>query len=47
MWAFTWYKIGVGGARPRLAVVSRALVPSGEQDVAMAHAHLGPVGVAV
>ena len=43
----TWYKIGVRGARSGLAVVSRALVSGGKQDVAVTHTHLGPVGVAV
>lgn len=43
----TWYEVGVGRARPGLAAVPGALVPSGEQDVAVTDAHLGAAGVAV
>lgn len=43
----TWYKIRVRGARPGLAVVSRALVSGREQDVAVTDSRLGSVGVTV
>lgn len=45
--ALTRYKIRIGGARPCLAVVAQALVSSRKQDFAVAHAHLGAVGVTV
>lgn len=40
-----WYEIGVGGARPGLAAVARALVSCGEEDVAVPHTNLSPVGL--
>lgn len=41
-----WDEIGVGGARPGLAAVARALVSCGEEDVTVSHSHLSPVGLA-
>lgn len=43
----TWNQVGVGGAGPGLAAVPGALVPSGEQDVAVPDTKLGPAGVTV
>lgn len=41
-----WYEIGVGGAGPGLAAVARTLVSRGEEDVAVPHSSLSPVGLA-
>ena len=43
----TWYKIGVRRAWPCFAGVSRALVSSRKQDIAVTHTQLGSVGVTV